>query len=55
MARVKKRVCDVTGVNTRVDNFYNNQSHTKEVDNLRRTTGATKDQMRRMFNQLATY
>ena len=23
MARVKKRVCDVTGVNTRVDNFYN--------------------------------
>jgi len=55
MARVKKRVCDVTGINTRVDNFYNNQSHTKAVDNLRRSTGATKDQMRRMFNQLATY
>jgi hypothetical protein len=55
MARVKKRVCDVTGVNTRAYNFYNNQSHTKAVDNLRRTTGATKDQMRRMFNQLATY
>ncbi len=55
MARVKKRVCDVTGLNTRVDNFYTNLSHTKAVDNLRRTTGATKDQMKRMYNQLATY
>jgi hypothetical protein len=24
------------------------------VDNLRRNTGATKEQMRRMFNQLST-
>ena len=55
MARTRKRVCDVTGVNTSVNNFYSNQSHTKAVDNLRRTTGATKDQMRRMFNTINTY
>ena len=40
---------------TSVNNFYKNQSHVKAVDNLRRVTGATKDQMTRMFNQLATY
>jgi len=45
----------VTGVNTSINNFYSNQSHTKAVDNLRRTTGATKDQMRRMFNTINTY
>ena len=51
----EKKVCDVTGVNTSINNFYSNQSHTKAVDNLRRTTGATKDQMRRMFNTINTY
>ena len=55
MARTRKRVCDVTGVNTSEKNFYTNQSHTKAVDNLRRATGATKDQMRRMFNTINTY
>tara|TARA_Y100000401_G_scaffold106985_1_gene100947 strand:- start:31 stop:198 length:168 start_codon:yes stop_codon:yes gene_type:complete len=55
MARTKKRTCDVTGVTTSVNNFYTNQSHVKAVDNLRRTTGATKTQMSRMFNQLNTY
>jgi len=55
MARTRKRVCDVTGVNTSENNFYSNQSHTKAVDNLRRSTGATKDQMRRMFNTINTY
>tara|TARA_Y100000004_G_scaffold15731_1_gene16434 strand:- start:497 stop:664 length:168 start_codon:yes stop_codon:yes gene_type:complete len=55
MARTKKRTCDVTGVTTSVNNFYTNQSHVKAVDNLRRTTGATKAQMSRMFNQLNTY
>lgn len=49
------RKCDVTGVTTDVNNFYSNQSHTKAVDNLRRSTGASKKQMRRMFNQLNTY
>ena len=55
MARTRKRTCDVTGVTTSMNNFYSNQSHVKAVDNLRRTTGATKDQMRRMFNTINTY
>lgn len=55
MARTRKRTCDVTGMNTSVNNFYSNQSHVKAVDNLRRTTGANKLQMTRMFNQLNTY
>jgi len=57
MARVRipKRTCDVTGMTTSSNNFYENQSHVKAVDNLRRGTGATKVQMSRMFNQLNTY
>ena len=55
MARTKKRTCSVTGITTSEKNFYSNQSHVKAVDNLRRTTGATKQQMSRMFNQLNTY
>ena len=55
MARTKTKVCDVTGVRTSVNNFYSNQSHVKAVDNMRRATGANKQQLRRMFNQLSTY
>ena len=55
MARTRKQTCDVTGMTTSVNNFYNKQNHVKAVDNLRRVTGANKDQLRRMFNQLATY
>jgi len=55
MARTKKRICDITGVTTSINNFYTNQSHVKAVDNLRRATGANKTQLSRMFNQLATY
>ena len=55
MARTKKKICDVTGMQTSVNNFYTNQSHVKAVDNLRRLTGATKSQMTRMFNQLNAY
>ena len=55
MARIRKRTCDVTGVTTCTGNFYANQSHVKAVDNMRRTTGANKDQMRRMFNTINTY
>ena len=55
MARIKKQTCDVTGMTTSTKNFYSNQSHVKAVDNMRRLTGANKDQLRRMFNQLATY
>ena len=49
------RICTVTGMETSVNNFYNNQNHVKAVDNLRRTTGATKDQLQRMFNQINNY
>ena len=55
MPRTKKRTCTVTGMTTSTNNFYNNQNHVKAVDNLRRVTGATKDQLTRMFNQLQTY
>ena len=55
MARTRKRTCTVSGVTTSVNNFYTNQNHVKAVDNLRRTSGATKAQMTRMFNQLNTY
>ena len=54
MGRISTKTCDVTGITTRESNFYAKQSHLKPVDNLRRNTGATKDQMRRMFNQLAS-
>ncbi len=55
MARSRKRVCTVTGIKTNETNFYANQTHVKAVDNLRRNTGANKDQLTRMFNQLNTY
>ena len=55
MARTKSRVCSVTGIKTNVNNFYNNQNHVKAVDNMRRNTGATKDQLTRMFNQINNY
>ena len=40
---------------TSENNFYANQNHIKAVDNLRRSTGATKDQLQRMFSQLNAY
>ena len=55
MPRARKRVCSVTGIKTNETNFYANQSHVKAVDNLRRNTGANKNQLTRMFNQLNTY
>tara|TARA_Y100000361_G_scaffold121775_1_gene113806 strand:+ start:361 stop:528 length:168 start_codon:yes stop_codon:yes gene_type:complete len=55
MARTKTRTCSVTGMRTSVNNFYGNQNHVKAVDNLRRVSGASKDQLTRMFNQLQTY
>jgi len=50
-----KRMCTVTGMKTSTDNFYKNQNHVKAVDNMRRNTGATKEQLTRMFNQLNAY
>ncbi len=58
MARTRKtqtKICSVTGLETSVNNFYANQNHVKAVDNLRRNTNATKEQMQRMFNQINQY
>ncbi len=58
MARSRKtqtKVSSVTGIETNANNFYANQTHVKAVDNLRRNTNATKDQLQRMFNQLNSY
>ena len=55
MPRTKSRICDVSVIKTSETNFYKNQSHVKAVDNLRRSTGATKEQMQRMFHQINNY
>ena len=58
MARTRKnqmKVCSVTGLETSATNFYKAQNHVKAVDNLRRTTTATKEQLARMFNQINQY
>ena len=55
MARTKSKICSVSGVKTSINNFYANQNHVKAVDNLRRNTGATKEQLTRMFNQINNY
>ena len=49
------KLCSVTGIKTSIDNFYSNQNHIKAVDNMRRNTSATKDQLTRMFNQINNY
>ena len=55
MARTRKQICTVSGINTSINNFYTGQNHVKAVDNLRRNTGATKEQIKRMFNQVNAY
>ena len=55
MARTAKKTCAVTGIKTSTNNFYKNQNHVKAVDNMRRNTSATKEQLTRMFNQLSKY
>ena len=55
MPRTKSKTCTVSGVKTSVQNFYQNQSHLKSIDNIRRNTGATKEQLTRMFNQINNY
>ncbi len=55
MARTKSKICSVSGVKTSVNNFYTNQNHVKAVDNIRRNTDVTKEQLTRMFNQLNNY
>ena len=55
MRRSRKRTCTVTGLKTSPENFYSKQTHVKAVDNLRRTTGASKEQLQRMFQQINAY
>jgi|TARA_B100001778_G_C18067523_1_gene397094 hypothetical protein len=55
MPRTKSKVCTVSGIKTSTNNFYKNQNHVKAIDNLRRNSGATKEQLMRMFNQLNNY
>ena len=55
MARPKMKICTVTGMRTSENNFYANQNHIKPVDNLRRNTTATKDQLQTMFHQINNY
>ena len=55
MPRTKQKTCTVSGVKTSENNFYKNQNHVKAIDNFRRTTGATKEQIMRMFNQINNY
>ena len=55
MSKTTRRVCDVTGVKTNNSNFHPKQSHVKAVDNFRRSTGASKNQLVKMFNQLRDY
>ncbi len=52
MGRPKMRICTVTGMKTSENNFYANQNHIKAVDNIRRNTTATKDQLQTMFHQI---
>ena len=51
----RQKTCSVTGIKTSIHNFYQNQNHLKAVDNLRRNSGATKEQIMRMFNQINNY
>ena len=53
--KLNLKVCSVTGLETSSTNFYKNQNHVKAVDNLRRNTNATKDQIQRMFSQINAY
>jgi hypothetical protein len=55
MPRTKSKICSVTGMKTSVNNFYSNQNHVKAVDNIRRNTNVTKEQLQRMFNQINNY
>ena len=55
MPRTKSKTCSVSGLKTSENNFYKNQNHVKAVDNLRRTSGATKEQITRMFKQINNY
>ena len=60
----KMKTCLISGKRFKAtkDNFYFNANSSdrlhpyhKKYDNFRRTTGATKEQLQRMFNQVNQY
>ena len=55
MARPKTNICSVTGMIDNVKHFYSNQNHLKAIDNIRRNSSATKDQLQNMFHQINNY
>ena len=55
MARPKMKICTVTGMKLNEKNFYANQNHVKAIDNLRRNSSVTKDQLQTMFHQINNY
>ena len=55
MRKSTKRTCSVTGLKTSPENFYSKQTHVKAVDNIRRTTNTSKEQLQHMFNQINNY
>ena len=55
MPRTKSKVCTVSGIKTSENNFYKGHNHVKAVDNFRRTTGAKKEQIMKMFKQINNY
>jgi hypothetical protein len=52
ISTVKLKVCDVTGLERPETDFYSRQSHLKSVDRLRASSGATKKQIQRFYQQL---
>jgi len=46
------RTCTVTGIVANQDDFYPKQTHLKAVDNVRRNTSVTKEQLKYMFRQI---
>ena len=46
------RTCTVTGIVAPVDEFYPKQTHLRAVDNIRRNTSVTKEQLKYMFRQI---
>ena len=46
------RTCTVTGIVANQDDFYPKQTHLKAVDNVRRNTNVTKEQLKHMFRQI---
>ena len=58
MARTRKqqmKVCSVTGMELPTTEFYSNQSHSKVVDNFRRSTGVPAYRLQTFFNKLNQY